>query len=129
MVETGWRIFDQTIGETFRDFGGEEAGMSVGERVELAMKRRDDFGMAMAEAGHCRAAGCVDIGVAVAVEQFNAAPANGDRHGAIGGAVEDMGHEDFSRRRAAFPRPWRAATNRRLRSYGAQPRGGWSPGQ
>ena len=69
--------------------------MGVSELVELLVKRRDHVGMTVAEAGHRGAAGRIDIGLAVLVEQFDALAADGDGHFGIGGAMKNMGHDDF----------------------------------
>jgi hypothetical protein len=84
------RVLDEAVGEPFGDFGGEEAGMGVGERVELAAQRREHVGMAMAEARHRRAAGGVEIAIAGAVDEFDAGAADGERRRDAGGSVEQM---------------------------------------
>src|ERR1700759_2870515 len=51
--------------------------------------------MAVAEAGDRGAAGGVDVGLAGLVKQFDALAADGDRHVGIGGAMKNVGHDDF----------------------------------
>jgi hypothetical protein len=45
-----WRIRHQRISEPFGDLGGEEAGVGVGQLIDLLMQRRVDVRMAVAEA-------------------------------------------------------------------------------
>ena len=77
VIEASRRILDQAIGQLLGDIGREEAGMGIGEPIELLVQRRQHIGMAVAEAGNRGAAGCVDIGFAVAVEQLDALAADG----------------------------------------------------
>jgi HAMP domain-containing protein len=88
----GGRVRDEAIGKLLRDLRGEEAGMGVSDGVELAMQCGENIGMAMAEAGDGGAARGVEVALAVAVDEFDALAADGDRHRGIGGAVEDVGH-------------------------------------
>ena len=57
----GRRLPDQVGGELLGDLGGEEAGVRVGELVDLRMHRGDDVRMPVAEAGDGGAAGGVDV--------------------------------------------------------------------
>src|SRR5580692_8628349 len=95
MVDPIRRGLDQPVGELFGGLRGEKSGMSVSKLVELLVKRGDHVGMAVAEAGHRGTAGRIDVALAVLVEQFDALAADGDRHFGIGGAVKNMGHDDF----------------------------------
>ena len=95
MVEARGRILDQAIRQPLGDLGREEAGMGIGDGIELAVKRRENIRVAVTETGHRRAAGCIEVAFAIAVEQFDAFAADGDRHHGIGGAVKNMGHDGF----------------------------------
>src|ERR1700733_10785609 len=95
MVDSRRRGLDQPVGELLSRFRGKKAGMGVSELVELLVQSRDHVGMTVAEAGHRGAAGRIDVGLAVLVEQFDAPAADGDRHFGIGGAMKNMGHDDF----------------------------------
>src|SRR5882672_11645750 len=89
------RILDQTVGQPLGNLGGEEAGMRIGDDVELLMEGRDHVWMAVPEAGHRRTAGSVDVAPSVSVEQFDTFAVDGDRHGGIGGTVEDVRHDNL----------------------------------
>ena len=73
------RILDQRVGQTLGDVGGEEAGVGVGELVDLRMQRGVDVRMAVAEARDRGTARGVDVGAAIRIEQLNALAADGDR--------------------------------------------------
>ena len=48
VAEAVRRVRDQVVGKLFGHLRGEEAGMGIGELVELGVHRRDDIGMRMA---------------------------------------------------------------------------------
>ena len=79
VIDAARRVLDQPIGEPLGGLGGEEGGVGVGERVELPVQGRDDVGMAMAEAGHRRAARGVEIAPAFGVDDLDARAGDGDR--------------------------------------------------
>ena len=95
VVDPFGRGLDEAVGELFGDFGREETRVCVGKLVELLVKGSNHVGMAVAETGHRRAAGRIDVALAVLVEQFDALAADGDGHLGVGGAVKNMGHDDF----------------------------------
>ena len=84
VVDAFGRGLDQAVGKLFGNFGGEETGMGISELVELLVKCRYHVGMAMAEARHRRAAGGVDVALAVLVKQFDALAGDGDGHFGVG---------------------------------------------
>ena len=73
------RVGDQPVGELLGDLGGEEAGMGIGELVELLVQGRGHRGMAVAQAGHRRAARGVDVALAGGIDDLDALAAGGDR--------------------------------------------------
>ncbi len=89
------RRLDQPIGQFFGNLGREKGGVRIRNRIELLVKRRYDIRMPMPQAGHCRAAGGIDITGAALVEQFDALAADGHGQFRIGGTMKDMGHDDF----------------------------------
>ncbi|MNY09220.1 hypothetical protein D3C86_1421260 [compost metagenome] len=72
------RIGDQPVGQLFGDFGCEEAGVGIGQRVDLRMHGGLDVRMVVSQAGHRGAAGAVDVGAAGAVVDPDALAAYGD---------------------------------------------------
>ncbi len=95
VIETVGRMSNEIVGEFLGDVRGEEAGMRVGQLIQLLVKGRQHVRMAVAEAGHGGAARSVDIGLAGGIEEFDALAADGDRHGGIGIAMQKMGHDDL----------------------------------
>ncbi len=95
VIDTFRRGLDQPIGELFGDFGREEAGMGIGELVELLMQGGDHIRVAVAKAGHRGAARGVDVAFAGLIEQFDALATDGDGHFGVGGAMKNMGHDGF----------------------------------
>jgi hypothetical protein len=93
VAEAGGRICDQPVGKRLGRLGGEEAGVGVGDLVELGAERREDVGMAMAETGDGRAAGGLDVGASVGIEKLDAFAADGNRQRGVDLAVKDMGHD------------------------------------
>ncbi len=92
MADAGGRMRDQVVAQLLRDLRGEEAGVRVGELVELGVHGGKHVGMAVAEAGHRRAARGVDVLFAGRVPDVNAFAAHG--HGVVVGdrAMHDAGH-------------------------------------
>ena len=84
------RARDQVVGELFRDLGGEKARVRVGDAVDLLVHRAQDVGVTVAEAGHRGAAGGVDVRLAVAVDDLDAASGDRDRQRPPQLAVQDM---------------------------------------
>jgi len=75
----GRGVFDQALGQALGDFGREKARVRIGEPVDLGVHRRQHVGMAVAQAGHGRAARAVEVSLAVAVVQPGALAGNGRR--------------------------------------------------
>ena len=94
MRHAGRRVRDQVIGELFRDFRGEEAGVGIGDPVELCAHRRRDVGVAMTETGHGRAAGRVEVFLSVGVDDDDAVAADGHRQRRSQMTVKDVRHSD-----------------------------------
>ena len=85
-------VGDQPVGELLGHLGGEEAGMGIGELVELLVQGRRHRGMAVAQAGHRGAARRVDVALAGRVDDLDALAAGGDRQGSADLAMQDVGH-------------------------------------
>src|SRR3546814_20360192 len=66
------RVGDQAVGQALGDLGGEDAGVGVGQLVELVMQRRQHGRVAVPEAGHRGATRSVEKGLAVGVEDLAA---------------------------------------------------------
>ena len=92
VIDPFGRVLDEPVGKALGGFAGEEGGVGVGEGVELPVQRRDHVGMAMAEAGHRRSAGGVEIAPAVRVEDLDARASDGDRHDGVRGAMQNVRH-------------------------------------
>ena len=80
MAQSRRRVLDQPVGQTLGDFGREEGGVRIGQRVELAPHRGQYVRMPMAEARDRRAARCVEIKPALGVDDLDARAGNRDRH-------------------------------------------------
>jgi hypothetical protein len=92
VVETLRRLRNQRIGKRLGDLGGEEAGVRVRDLVDLRMHRGEHVGVRVPEAGHRRAAACVDVAAAFSVDDLHARFRDRDgRHGAKA-AMDEMGH-------------------------------------
>ena len=89
-------VGDQPVGEPFGDLGGEEAGMGIGEAVELLVQRCGHRRMAVAQAGHRGTARGIEVALARAVDDLDAMAAGGDRKRAADLAVQDVGHARIS---------------------------------
>ena len=85
-------VCDQMIGQLLGDPRREEAGVRVGDRVELLVHGGQHVGMAMAEAGHGRAARRVDVLLAGLVRDADAGALGGDRILLVDRAVQDVCH-------------------------------------
>src|SRR3546814_18088926 len=66
--------------------------MRLGRLVERLGQGREDRWIAVPEAGHRRAAGGVDVGLAVGIEELDAAAADRDRQAGMDGAMKKVGH-------------------------------------
>ena len=91
------RSADELVGERLGGLRGEEARVRVGEAVDLRVHRREHIGVAVAEAGHRRAAGRVEIAPALRVDDPDALSSDRHRRRRAELAMEDVGH----RRQAA----------------------------
>jgi hypothetical protein len=79
---SGGRI-GQRPGQRLGHLGGEERRMRVGNGVHLRLDRLDHARVAVTETGNRRAARSVEVAPAIAVDQFDALAANGDRQGLL----------------------------------------------
>src|SRR5947208_10452719 len=68
-----WRMRNEIISQLLRDLRREKARVRVSELVELLVHRCQHVRMRMAETGHCRATGCIDIFLAGTVVDYDAA--------------------------------------------------------
>jgi hypothetical protein len=80
------------VGQIFRDLGGEEARMRVGESIELSVHLGDDVGVLVPEARNGCSTGRVDILLARAVAKEDAVARFGPRIGMSDGSVKDVSH-------------------------------------
>ena len=85
-----WRAGDQRVGQRLGHFGGEEAGVGVGQTVDLRVHRGQHLGMGVSEARHGRAASGIDVGPALGVEDLDAPRAHRQRRQMRTLAVQDM---------------------------------------
>ena len=97
-------VGDQPVGESLGHFGGEEAGMGIGELVELLVQGRRHCGMAVPQAGHRGAARGVDVALAGGIDDFDALAAGGDRQGSADLAMKNVRHVFLARHAAAGAR-------------------------
>ena len=96
-------ILDQPVGQLLGHLGGEEAGVRIGELVELLVQGGRHRGMAVAEARHRRTARGVDVALARLVDELDALAADGDGQGAGDLAMQDVGHDlSFGPRRGKW---------------------------
>src|SRR5690606_36756052 len=79
MLESLRRTLYQPFAEPFGNLASEETGMSIGDLVQLLVQRLKHRRMSMPEAGNSCAAGCVDIGLALRIYDFDAARGDCDR--------------------------------------------------
>ncbi len=93
MADARRRVGDEIVGQFLRDLRGEEAGMRIGEPVELLVHRGQHVRMRMPQTGHRRAARSVDVLLAGGVADDDAVAARGDGIGMAGLAMKDMGHD------------------------------------
>ena len=85
-------VRDQLIRQFLGDLGAEEAGVGVGEAVELCMHRRDDRRMLMSQTRHRRAAACVDVAPPFAVDEKDAFASDSERITMMNLALQDVSH-------------------------------------
>ena len=86
------RVGHQVVSQLFLHIGGEKAGVGVGELVNLAVHGRHHIGLGMAQAGDCRTAAGVDIGLARLVEQLHPFAADGDQRNLGQRTMDDVAH-------------------------------------
>ena len=88
----GGPVGDEVLAQLLGDLRGEEAGVRVGELVELGVHGGQHVRVAVPEARHRRAARGIDILLAGGVPDVDALPARG--HGIVvrDRAVQDAGH-------------------------------------
>ena len=89
-IERSRRHFRDHRGQFFGGIAGEESRVDIFKARGLLRHRRDDFGMAVAEARHGRPAARVDIAPALLVDQVNSFSADGDRRPRLGRSVKDV---------------------------------------
>ncbi|MDT4858564.1 hypothetical protein FQZ97_930390 [compost metagenome] len=87
------RTLDQEVRQRFHRLAGEEGGVGIGERADLLADRLDHAGVAVAEAGHRRAAAGVQVALALAVDQIGAVAADGGGVALGKAAVEYVAHD------------------------------------
>ena len=85
-------VRDQVVGQLLGDARREEAGVRVGDRIELLVHGGQHVGMGVAEAGHRRAARCVDVLLAGLVRDADAGALGRDRILLVDRAVQDVCH-------------------------------------
>ena len=88
------RVAHQRVGQPLRALAGEQAGMRVGELVELRLDRGDDARVPMAEAGHRGAARAVDDRAPRLVVEVDALAAERQRRVGPQAAVDDARHAE-----------------------------------
>ena len=86
-------VRDQIVGQFLRSLRREEAGMRVGQAVELLVHRREHVRMRVAETRHGRAGGSIDIFLASTVADDDAPGTRGDGVRMAGLAMKDTGHD------------------------------------
>src|SRR4029453_18438811 len=104
-VADAWRRgADELLGQRLGRLRGKETRMRGREAVDLRVHRREDVGMAVAEARHRGAAGRVEILFAAGVDQPGAVAADGNGRGRTKLAVKDAAHRERRRRRCTIRR-------------------------
>jgi hypothetical protein len=83
------RVGDELVGQLLGDLGGEEAGMRVGDAVDLLVHRAPHLGVPVTEARHRRATRGIEILLAFAVDERDTVSADGDRQGPAQLAMQD----------------------------------------
>ena len=92
MAETCRRMRDEIVGELFCGLRGEKTGMRIFELVKLHAHRGDNFGMRVAETGYGRAAGRIDVVLAILIANKNPLARHGRRVIVSNRPVQDMSH-------------------------------------
>ena len=82
----------QLVGERLRRLRGEEAGVRVGQAIDLRMHGRRHRRMAVAQARHGGAAAGIEILLARRIREVNALAGDRDRRRDPEVAVQDVGH-------------------------------------
>ena len=103
VAEAGRRGPGQLIRERFGRLGGEEAGVRVGQRVDLRVHGREHVRVAVAQARDRGAAARVEILPAGGVGDEHPVAADGDRRRHVEVAMDDVGHSALPHT-AATPR-------------------------
>ncbi len=83
------RPFNQHLGQMFGRLGGEEAGMGVGDTIQLRLDGGKHGTVGMTEAGYRRAAASVEIAAILGINQPNAVAAGDNRQIGPGVARKD----------------------------------------
>ncbi|MCY1514612.1 hypothetical protein D9M68_491600 [compost metagenome] len=83
---------DELVGQLLGHLAREEAGVGVGQCVDLRVHGRHDLGMAVAERGHGRAARGIEVLAPFGVADEHALRAGGNGRGLAKVAVEDVRH-------------------------------------
>ena len=91
------RAADQLVGQRLGDVGGEEAGVRVGDAVDLRVHRGAHVGMAVAERRDRGAAGGVEVLAPFAVDDRHALGRDGGRRGLAQAAMQDVAHDASAR--------------------------------
>jgi hypothetical protein len=109
------RVGAEIGSELLRDRGGEEAGMRIGQSIELLAHGRQNIRVRMPEAGHRGPAGSVDVLVAGSVADDHAAAGCGHGIGMPDLAMQYMGHD---RDLPPPPGQTRSSRNESRRTFG-----------
>jgi hypothetical protein len=72
VAKPGRGVLDQAVGETLGDFGREKRRVRVSQRLELASHRGQHIRVPVAEAGHRRAARCIEVAPTLGVDDLDA---------------------------------------------------------
>src|SRR6516162_9694385 len=89
---------NELIRQFLRRLRGKKTGMRVSELIELLVHRRKYVWMRMAETGHCRATGRIDVFLAGTVTDTDPAGGGSGRVGVADLAMQNVGHDRRSKR-------------------------------
>jgi len=91
-VEIAGRVLNQQVSHRLGGIAIKKSGMRKLHAVELCLDRIDNFHIAMPETGDCRAAGTIEVLLALLVDQINAFAFDRDGQGCFGMAGEYVIH-------------------------------------
>ncbi len=87
------RVLNQQIRQLFRRFGRQKAGVRKSQLVQLRLDRLGNFNVPMPKAGHCRAAGGIQILLARSIVQIAPLTGHGDGGFDFRVAGKNMAHD------------------------------------